>query len=73
MRIDIYHHSPQWYEDKLSKLICDFRKEVRMNLDELIAKVTAENTVVDSVVTLLETIKTELDETIPLRFRLSVI
>lgn len=64
MRIDIYHHFPQEGIDKLERLINDFRKEIMLTLDDLVAKVTAENTVVDSAVTLLTTIKAELDAAI---------
>jgi len=38
--------------------------EFKMTLDDLVTKVTAENTVIDSAVTLLSTIKAELDAAI---------
>lgn len=51
---------PEHREDLLFKLL----KEIKLTLDDLVAKVTAENTVIDSAVTLLGTLKTELDAAI---------
>lgn len=51
---------PEHRDDQIFRLL----KEIKLTLDDLVAKVTAENTVIDSAVTLLSTLKTELDAAI---------
>lgn len=67
MRIDIYHHFPNNNDERILQLLENIKcilKENKMTLDDLVAKVTAENTVIDSAVTLLSIIETELDAAI---------
>jgi hypothetical protein len=65
IRLEVFHHVVlDDSENPLIKLILSKLETVMALLDDVLAKVTAETTVVDSVVTLLTELKTKLDAAI---------